>query len=152
MMIKIFKQIFVYLLAIPILSLTLLSYAQATDKNAQTPKQHRWEKRGDFIEMLNLTPEQKEQIQKQHSLNRQKWSGLRDSIRAKRLELKQELEKPTIDKGRVDNIVAEIKILMGEQFQQRVDDIISMKQILTPDQFKKLEEGRNKTEGASQKM
>ena len=61
-------------------------------------------------------------------------------MRAKRLELKQELEKPAVDTNKINTLIADIKTLMGEQLDFRVNNILAMKQILTPEQFKKLQD------------
>jgi len=118
--------------------LTLNSYAQGDTSRWRT--QHRYEKMDEFSKTLNLTPEQQEKIKKQQSVNREKWAELRNKLRDKRSALKKELEKPQINKDGVNVLVAEIKTLMGEQLEQRVDNIIFMKEILTPEQFKKLQE------------
>jgi Spy/CpxP family protein refolding chaperone len=104
---------------------------------------HRYENAEDFSKTLNLTPEQQEKIKKQESINREKGTELRDKLRDKRSELKAELEKPQINKDRIDALVAEIKTLTGEQLERRVDNIIFMKQVLTPEQVKKLQEKKN---------
>ncbi|MDD5730808.1 MAG: periplasmic heavy metal sensor [Candidatus Omnitrophica bacterium] len=100
-------------------------------------------KMDDVMKTLNLSPEQKEKIQKQREDNKQAWSQLNEKLRAKRLELKQELEKPAVDKNRIDAVIGELKTLTGEQLELRVNTILSMKQILTPEQFQKLQEKKS---------
>jgi len=128
------------LAAVPLLScmVTLNSYAQGD--TSRWPAQHRYEKPDDFSKTLNLTPEQQEKIKNQQTANKERWTELRNKLRDKRSELKKELENPQINKDRVNVLVAEIKALMGEELDQRVDNIIFMKEILTPEQFKKLQE------------
>jgi len=128
---------------------TLNAYAQGGA--SRWPAQRRYEKTDDFSKTLNLTPEQQEKIKKQQSMNREKGAELRNKLRDKMLELREELEKPQINKDRVNVLVAEIKTLTGEQLEQRVDNIISMKQILTPEQFKKLHEKKKEKDKEKKK-
>ncbi|MFH1622767.1 MAG: periplasmic heavy metal sensor [Candidatus Omnitrophota bacterium] len=96
--------------------------------------------RANFIEELNLTPEQQEQLKTQRSANKEDHKQLREKLRAKREELRQELEKQEINKEKVYSIIAEIKVLTGEELEQRVERIISMKEVLTPEQYQQLQE------------
>jgi Spy/CpxP family protein refolding chaperone len=97
----------------------------------------------DFSKTLNLTSEQQEKVKKHQSTNMEKGAELRNKLRDKNSELKAELDKPQINRNRVNALVAEIKTLMGVQLEQRVDNIIFMKQILTPEQFKQMQEQIN---------
>ena len=98
------------------------------------------ERKEKFIKELGLTPEQEEQIKALRSGQKEKRGELWVKIQAKRLELKEELEKPTTDRARIDSIVTELKALMAEKLDQRVEGILSMKKILTPEQYEKFKE------------
>jgi len=139
---KKFKKALVFTFAIVVLSLILTLPGYAAWGNPNQGPRHGG--RGDIMKTLNLAPEQKAQIEKQRSASRQAWSELRDKLRTKRLELKQELEKPNIDRNRINTIIAEIKNLTGEQLELRVNNILAMKQVLTPEQFKKIQERKEK--------
>lgn len=65
-------------------------------------------------------------------------------MRAQRIELKKELEKPDTDMNKINAVINEIKNLTGQQLELRVNSILATKQILTPEQFKKLQEGKVK--------
>lgn len=92
-----------------------------------------------IVQELNLTPEQQELIQKQREEHRNKKRLALQKLKTKRLELRQELEKQEIDKKKIDSLVAEIKPLLGKLLDLRVKSILAMKEILTPEQFKKLQ-------------
>ena len=139
------KRVFIFTPVIFILLLSSTTFAQASAGNPYGANdKHKHGGKSDFIKMLNLTKEQQEQIQKQREADSQKWMELKDKLKAKRLELQQELEKPAIDKGKVKNLVGEINALTGEQFSRKVDNLISMKQSLTPEQFKKMMERKHR--------
>lgn len=89
-------------------------------------------------EELQLTPGQKEQLAKEREEFASKSKDLREKIQTARTGLKAELEKPVPDKAKVNSLVAEIKGMVGQQIQNRVDKVMAMKQILTPEQFSKM--------------
>lgn len=89
-------------------------------------------------EELQLTPQQKEQLAKEREEFVSRSKDLREKIRSARAGLKAELEKSAPDKAKVNSLTAEIKDLVGRQIQNRVDKVMSMKQVLTPEQFNKM--------------
>lgn len=99
-------------------------------------------KKGDHFqkmtEELNLTPQQKEALTKEREEFASKSKDLKEKIRTVRTDLKAELDKPVLDKAKVDTLTAELKNMIGQQIQNRIDKVIAMKQILTPEQFAKM--------------
>jgi Spy/CpxP family protein refolding chaperone len=132
------KHLFVSLAAVAALSLALTSCVLAENVR-ENKEQQMWGKKN-MGQSLNLTPKQKQQIQQQRSSDKQKIVELKDKMRAKRLELKSELEKPATDMNRINAIINEIKELTGQQLELRVNSILATKQILTPEQFKQLQD------------
>jgi Spy/CpxP family protein refolding chaperone len=61
-------------------------------------------------------------------------------MHTRRLELKQELEKSEVDTNKINAIITDIKTLTGEQLDLGVNNILAMKQVLMPRQFKKLQD------------
>lgn len=137
-----FKQAVVYAGLIAALFLTSLAYAQPVGDVPEGLARHRKEAIGNLVQELNLTPEQQEQIKKQRSEQMHKAKALRDRLQAKRKQLREELEKQAVDKAKIYGLVAEIKSLMGQQLEDRVERVISMSEILTPEQFEKMKEKR----------
>ncbi len=138
-----FKQAVVYAGLIAALFLTSLAYAQPVgDVPEGGAKRHRKEAIENLVQELNLTPEQQEQIKKQRNEQAQKTKALRNRLQAKRKQLREELEKQAVDKNKIDSLVVEIKSLMGQQLEHRVERVISMSEILTPEQFEKMKEKR----------
>jgi Spy/CpxP family protein refolding chaperone len=94
---------------------------------------------------LGLTEEQKELLKEQRYQAKYKRIETFNKIRLKELELRHELEKKEINEKTVRTIVDELKKLQGNMIEQRVDAVLSMKKILTPEQFEKLQaRGRQK--------
>ena len=138
------KRTLIHASGIIVLVLSLTACAQAAADTAGVPSEHKHhEGKEDFIKTLNLTKEQQDKLEKQHEADTQSSKELKDKLKTKRAELQQELQKPEIDKNKIKTIIGEINALMAEQFTRRIDDLISMKQILTPDQFKKMLEQKH---------
>jgi Spy/CpxP family protein refolding chaperone len=91
-----------------------------------------------IAEELGLSAEQEEQLKEQKFQESYTRIDTQNKIRLKELQLRHELEKAEIDREGLNNIVQELKELQGTMVEQRVDSILKMKQILTPEQFEKL--------------
>ena len=124
------------------------AYGQGQEKDGKRAWEKMEEKREKFIKELGLTPEQEEQIKNLRKEKKEKRGELWIKIQAQRLELKEELEKPTTDRARIDSIIAELNVLMAEKLEQRVEGILSMKETLTPEQYEKF---KNKIEECKDK-
>ena len=93
-----------------------------------------------MTEDLKLTPQQKTALDKDREEFAAKSKDLKEKIRAARASLKEELDKPKADVARVNSLTADIKNMVGQQIQNRVDKVMTMKQILTPEQFSKMKD------------
>lgn len=62
--------------------------------------------------------------------------SLRDQLRAKRDELHALLLAPTLDKAKLAAASREINALEGQLEESRLDFLVSVRGVLTPDQFK----------------
>ncbi|MFH1655666.1 MAG: periplasmic heavy metal sensor [Candidatus Omnitrophota bacterium] len=117
-----------------------------------TPKEFGEERKQaieNFTEELELTQEQQEQIKEQRAEKRKQAERIREQLKAKNQELRQELEKEEVDEVKVQVLIAEINDLQAKQLQQRVEGVLKMKEILTPEQHEKL---KAKMQEKKQKM
>jgi Spy/CpxP family protein refolding chaperone len=111
---------------------------------------HGWHKGkgfGKHLKELNLTSEQQQKIDAQRKEQRSVMKGLRESLKAKHDELRAEMDKENTDKAKAESIGAELKKLEGQRIDQEIKGILQMKETLTPEQFKKLGDMREKREG-----
>lgn len=99
-----------------------------------------------LVKELNLTADQQRQLEESRTAYRQQAGELRGKIKEKRGALKTALSKPGVTKEGVEPIVAEIKTLQAQMVDQRVDGILSVKKILTPEQFEKMQQKMDKKE------
>ena len=98
-----------------------------------------------MTEQLQLTPQQKTELDKQREEFAAKTKGLMEQIKSTRTALREELDKATPDKAQVNSLVAQLKDLIGQQIQSKVDKVMAMKTVLTAEQYGKMKgfrEGR----------
>ena len=69
------------------------------------------------------------------------------ALKEKRKALYQELEKYDGDQAKIASLAAEVKALLAKKVDSRVESILAMKQILTPEQFEKLQTDVKKKAG-----
>ena len=111
------------------------------------PKDGKGYKRGggqEFFKELHLTPEQKEKLKAQRESERESNEAVREQLKAKMKELHEAIAKPETTRESVNGLVGEVSALKAKMFSQRTDGIFAMKEVLTPEQFSKMEERHKK--------
>ena len=91
---------------------------------------------------LNLTDEQKQQIETMAKTDKEKRKEIRNQIREKFKAVDAELLKENYDINVVNGLTDDIKSLQGEMSKMNIDGKIQMRNILTYDQFKQIEQMR----------
>jgi Spy/CpxP family protein refolding chaperone len=99
--------------------------------------------KNDIINELNLTQQQQDLVQKQRQQQRERARRAQEEMQRYRSDLRKEIETDTPDRQKIANITAGMKRISGERIDERVEGILSMKEALTPEQFKKLNERMN---------
>ena len=112
------------------------AYAKMFEEEGQPNKGNR----DQVIKQLNLTPQQEAQIKQLQMLNRQKAKELFRRLKEKRRELADELDKARSNPIKIRALIATLKDLQGRMIEQRVEDVLKMKEILTPEQYQKFSE------------
>jgi Spy/CpxP family protein refolding chaperone len=138
------RIIFVCLGIFSLLLFFSIAYAQPFHNDWKKERGRRKGFDTELIEKLGLTFEQQEQLKKLRTVHREEMGETIKTLRYKRFELFQELEKPESDKKKITNLVTEVKTLQGKLLDIRVDNILKMKGILTPEQYKKLHSYNNR--------
>ncbi|MGE0268039.1 MAG: Spy/CpxP family protein refolding chaperone [Candidatus Omnitrophota bacterium] len=86
---------------------------------------------------LGLSEDQQKELdahREQQAKDREEFFG---QMRSKRKELAQELQKPELNLDRVKVIHSEIKEMMNKKADQKLEHILYVRKILTPEQFSK---------------
>jgi Spy/CpxP family protein refolding chaperone len=93
---------------------------------------------------LKLTDSQKEQVKAHREKHHAAMQDTMKQLREKEVALKAELQKQDTDKTKVETLKNEIKELNSKRIDGMIDGISEMKQILTPEQQKIMNEKMNK--------
>lgn len=138
------------------------AYARPDDKsnNLQNmARRDRMESR--FKQMdkeLGLSPEQGKKLEEHRKAHREESQQLFEQMRQKREALRVEMEKPELNMGQIHTIHADLKNIQNKLADQRLEGILEVRKILTPEQFKKFHEitkkdwkrgGKNEMRGKS---
>ncbi|MFA7074047.1 MAG: Spy/CpxP family protein refolding chaperone [Endomicrobiaceae bacterium] len=95
-----------------------------------------------MLKKLKITDEQKAKMDELMKSDMAQRTALKKQIREKRQAVDNELLKADYDKTVVDTLTKEIRQLSGDIVQIQIDGKIKMRNILTYEQFKQLEEDR----------
>lgn len=98
----------------------------------------------EFFKDLNLTAEQKEKLKARREAGMQQSKAVREQLKVKMQALHEEIAKPGTTRESVNGLIGEINALKAQMFSQRIDGIFTTKQVLTPEQFTKMEEKHKK--------
>ncbi|MFH1360355.1 MAG: Spy/CpxP family protein refolding chaperone [Candidatus Omnitrophota bacterium] len=115
-------------------------------------KERKQEMSQKIAEELVLTDEQQKALKEHRESFREETKALRDSLRTKQEALHAQLEKYDADQTVVNNLANEVKALQSQLVDQRVSSISEVKNILTPEQFDKLQSIEKKHKGGRQQM
>ena len=118
---------------------------------------HQEKAKGKMASELNLTADQQKRLDAEKASHRKEMSALVDALKAKKHELQEALAKPGVTRKAVEPAVAAIKELESKMTDSRVNGILGVKEILTPEQFEKLqsmkkgrEEGKFRNHGGKE--
>jgi Spy/CpxP family protein refolding chaperone len=117
-------------LAVAVLGVLVLVFSLA---QARSPRQNLWEK----ADELGLTDEQMESMREVRYNFQKAQIGLRAELKTSRLELRHLMMDEQPNQGEINKLVDKIADSQKKLLKQRVDKKLAMKEILTPEQFKK---------------
>lgn len=89
------------------------------------------------IQALNLTPEQQQKLQDMSYQNRKQALDRRHDMELKRLDMERELDKDNPDPAVLDRLIDEQSALRAKSGKARVQNMLAMKKVLTPEQWTK---------------
>ena len=93
---------------------------------------------------LGLSVEQREKMKALREEFSGKQRDLGDQVKAKRDALRAELDGEDPDRVKVTALVGDVSDLQKQMMINRMDNVFKVREILTPEQFKKLREARAK--------
>ncbi len=118
-----------------------VAYAESEGNN---PENGKGDQRGGvpgFLEELNLTPEQREKFMAQQDPAKMESNKARmEQLNTKMDALNAAVAKPGTTQKDVSKLIAEVGALQAQMLSQRMERLFAMKEILTPEQFAKMQE------------
>ncbi|MFC1594167.1 Spy/CpxP family protein refolding chaperone [Candidatus Omnitrophota bacterium] len=142
------KQLLVTVLAVgSVVCAATVGYGQDAPDSEEGVKAHREVMAEKLAEELSLVPEQQEQLKALKTQHRSTKKTLRENLKSKNEELRKAIKDPATDRAYIDSVTAEIKQLQGAQLDLRVDHILKVKEILTPEQLEKFHSLEKKHRG-----
>ena len=103
---------------------------QERHKKMEQKRQKMWDE-------LNLTADQKKQLEANKTKNREGMKASFEKMKSCRESLKQELMKPDLDMGKISAIQSEIKALEAQMTDAHLNSVLEVRKILTHEQFEK---------------
>ncbi len=91
----------------------------------------------EIYSQLNLTDDQKKQLEANKQQHRVKMENIRQAIKTDKQMLKEELMKPRLDIPKINAVHGQIKSLQNQMEDDKLDSILAVRTILTPEQFLK---------------
>lgn len=87
---------------------------------------------------LGLSQAQQDQMKALREAGEEKSKALKDKIRGIREAMRTEINKLDTDMAKVNAYVEQLSVLYKEKMNQRIEGILGMKKVLTPEQFGEL--------------
>ncbi len=96
----------------------------------------KWENKiSEMYKQLGLTPVQDKQLKDHRDRHRMQMETLYKDIKVKREQLGEELQKTDFDMSKVQQIHDDLKSLKARMEDNRLNGILEVRKILTPEQF-----------------
>jgi len=94
-------------------------------------------RRVEMHKQLGLTTEQEEKLKAHRSRHREGKRKLFENIKSKRIAMAAELQKQEINMDKIHQLHNELKAIKMQKEDQRLEGILGVRNILTPEQFTK---------------
>lgn len=131
------------LIAVSVITmLALVSPAIYAQGGADSGKEKEWAqkkeaRRQELYKELNLSKEQKKALEENKNKHREQMKALFNEMKEKRSLAQQELQKDALDMAKINQANNDLKKLQAQMLDYRLQHILEVRNILTPEQFKK---------------
>jgi Spy/CpxP family protein refolding chaperone len=86
-------------------------------------------------QILNLTEDQEKQLKDLRDKNKEAMKSVFKQMKANRTAFETEIVKATSDMNKVNDLQTQVKALQSQMVDNRLNSILEIKKILTPEQF-----------------
>ena len=90
------------------------------------------------LDEIGLTEDQEQKLREIHGSNKRDILNLRHEIQLAVLDIQDEYKKEKSDEGRINSFIDKISAAQTKLMKIRSSQMLKMKAVLTPEQFKKL--------------
>jgi Spy/CpxP family protein refolding chaperone len=94
----------------------------------------------EVFKQLDLSPEQEKQLKAHRNKLKEQGKDIHESVRAKREEMKIELQKQELNMAKINKINSELKNIKSKKADYKLEGILEVRNILTTEQFIKFME------------
>ena len=126
----------------------------AQEEQGFNKKEHRkeWQvKRAKMFKELGITEEQRQALKAHKESHRGAMNALREQIKEKHKAFRQSLEDPNVDESTISAVNNEIKTLTNSLSDNRLNGVLEVRKILTPEQFQKFNKMHKKKRNGGHK-
>ena len=134
------RKVFYSLGIVGVMLLSSNVYSQSPEDNFDRHEEMREKMKARMLEVfkqLDLSPEQEKQIQAHRDNHREQGREFRESLRAKKEAIRNELQKEELNMENIYEIHNELKGLLSKKADHRLEGILEVRKILTAEQFRK---------------
>jgi Spy/CpxP family protein refolding chaperone len=139
-MIKLNKVLLGFLGVYLFAAMALAQAQNAPGADGNTPKWHPGQRIQEIYSQLNLSDDQKKQLEANKQQHRAIMANARQEMKADREALREELMKPQLDMPKITQIHNQIKALGAQMEDTKLSSILAVRAILTPEQYLKFKE------------
>ncbi len=134
------RQVIYTLGIVGVMLLTSNVYSQPPEDHFNRHEEMREKMKARMLEVfkqLDLSPEQEEQLQAHRDNHREQGREFHESLRAKKEAIRNELQKEELNMEEIYKIHNELKGLLSNKADHRLEGILEVRKILTAEQFRK---------------
>ncbi len=132
-----FKKVLFAFFGVYLFAALSLAHAENPGVNGSSQKWHSGQRAQEIYSQLNLTDEQKKRLEANKQQHRAKMQSAHQGIKADKEALKGELMKSQLDMPKINQIHDQIKSLQNQMEDEKLNSIIAVRAILTPEQYLK---------------
>ena len=132
-----FRHILVGIIGLFFFAALSLAHAENPEASGQSPKWHSGQRIQEVFNQLNLTDDQKKQLEANKQQHRSRIESMRQEMKANKKALQEEIMKPQLDMAKVNSLHQQTKVLLGQMEDFKLSSILAVREILTPEQFSK---------------
>jgi len=137
------RKIIYSLSIVGVMFLTSNVYSQPQGDNVNRHEEMREKMRAKMLEVfkqLDLNPEQEEQLQAHRKNHRGQGREFRESLRAKKEAIRNQLQNEELNMEEIYKIHNELKGLLSNKADHRLEGILEVRKKLTAEQFREFSE------------